>query len=132
MVGKFLTPTARIPMIPTPTTQATETTKSQELHAHLERTVVKPTAPRRNAVLKPIRQIDRLLGIEDRWDKSEPTAGHTKRHERNCPATVPNFKLETPRLHSGIALDRLDTATTKFPPSLEVVWQQLKETSVNH
>ena len=45
-----------------------------------------------------------------------------------CPSCSPTFKLTTPRLHSGTARDRPETnAITKFPPILEVVWQQPTE-----
>ena len=59
-------------------------------------------------------------------------AGHTKRHERKSPSCGPNFKLETPRLHSRTAFDRLETTTTKFPTISVVVWHQPPETSNNH
>ena len=35
-----------------------------------------------------------------------------------------------PRLHSGAAIDRLDTTHLKLPPIPEVVWQQPQETHV--
>ena len=52
--------------------------------------------------------------------------------DENVQACSPNFKLKTPRLHSGAASDRLETTEIpKFPPLPEVVWQQLTEIITN-
>ena len=49
-----------------------------------------------------------------------------------CPSCSQNIKLETPRLHSGAACDRLETnEIPKLPPIPEVVWQQPTETITN-
>ena len=48
------------------------------------------------------------------------------------PSCSPNFKLATPRLHSGAACDRPEiNETPKLPPIPEVVWQQPTETITN-
>ena len=45
----------------------------------------------------------------------------------------PDSELETPRLHSGTAFGKLQTATaTSIPLNPEGVWQQLPKTSTNH
>ena len=49
--------------------------------------------------------------------------------EGNVQAAAQNFKLQTPRLDSGTAIDRPETTEIpKLPPIPEVVWQQPKET----
>ena len=46
-----------------------------------------------------------------------------------CPSCSPNFNVETPRLHSGAASDRLEIIEIpQIPPIPEVVWQQPTET----
>ena len=40
----------------------------------------------------------------------------------------PKFKLTTPRLHSGFAIDRPETTHLKLPPIPEVGWQEPQET----
>ena len=62
--------------------------------------------------------------------RTKPSPGKkcTKQLRWECPSCSPNFKLKTPRLHSGAACDRLETnATSKLPPIPEVVWQQPTE-----
>ena len=53
------------------TVQTTEKTENQEVSTHLVRRVAKRTTPQRNVILEPMQQTNRLLGIEDRWNKSK-------------------------------------------------------------
>ena len=79
------------------------------------------------------------------WSKSseqttcpEHTTGRTESSPtKKCPKQLrwessscsPNFKQETPRLHTGVACDRPEpTKTPKLQPIPEVVWQQPPET----
>ena len=64
------------------------------------------------------------------------TPSPTKRCPRQIrwerPSCSQNFKLETPRPHSGISFDRPEIIEIpKLPPIPEVVWQQTWETSTN-
>ena len=74
--------------------------------------------------------------------RSQKTASWNKRPERltsnkKTPRTtrMKILKLQSkiwtkpPRLHSRAALNRLEITVTKFPPILDVVWQQTLETS---
>ena len=52
----------------------------------------------------------------------------TKQLRWECPSRSPNFKLKTPRLHSGAACDRPETKQiSKLPPIPEIVWPQPTE-----
>ena len=56
--------------------------------------------------------------------KPSPTEKCTKQLRWECPSCRPNFKLATPRLHSGAACDRPEThEIPKLPPIPGVVWQ---------
>ena len=52
-----------------PKVQTTEMTENQALSSNPVRPVAKRTKPRKNDFLEPMQQIDRVLGIEDRWNK---------------------------------------------------------------
>ena len=70
VVKQTLTPTTtKPPVMAMPTVQTTEMKENQELSTHPLRPVAKRTTPQRNAFLEPMQQTDRLLGIEDRWNK---------------------------------------------------------------
>ena len=132
VLKQTLTRTTVLPMLPTLTTQTNELTQNHELSTHSVRPIAKPTAPQRKTFLEPIEQINLPLGIEDDGTESKPTAGHTEGDECNCPVCGPNFKLDTPRLHSGSSINLLETTTTKLPSTPEVVWQQPPETFITH
>ena len=51
------------------TTQTIENTENRELSTHPVKPVAKSIPPQRNASIKPMQQIDRFLGIEDRCDR---------------------------------------------------------------
>ena len=92
--------------------------------------MAKTTIRQRNAILGPMQQLYCLPGKKTDRTESESTTGHTKQHKCKCPGCSLVFKLQTPRLHSGTALDRQETAiTTNFRPNLKVVWQGPSETS---
>ena len=58
--------------------------------------------------------------------------GQNQVQQRSAQSCCLNFKLKTPRLHSGAASDRPETnEKRKFPPLPEVVWQQPTETIAN-
>ena len=64
--------------------------------------------------------------------KPTPTEKWSKQLRWECPRCSPNFKPETPCLHSGAAIDRPETTEIqKLPPIPEVVWQQPTETITN-
>ena len=64
--------------------------------------------------------------------KPSPTEKCPKQLKRQCSSCSPKFKIETLRLHSGIACDRPETTEIpKVPPIPEVVWRQPSETSTN-
>ena len=68
-VKQILTPTTKIPTIPTQTIQSTEMTENQELSTHPVRPVVKPNNQQRNVSLEPSQEVDRLPGTEDRKER---------------------------------------------------------------
>ena len=64
--------------------------------------------------------------------KPSPTEKCTKQLRWEWPSCSPNFKLATPRHHSGAACDRPETnEISKLPPIHELVWQQPTETITN-
>ena len=64
--------------------------------------------------------------------KSSTKEKRQKHLKWKCSCCSPNFKLETPRPHSGVACDRPEIIEIpKLPPIPEVVWQQPSETSTN-
>ena len=64
--------------------------------------------------------------------KPAPIEKCSKQLRWKCPSCSPNFKVKTPRLHSGAACGRPETIEIpKFPPISEVVWQQPSQTSTN-
>ena len=70
VVKQTLTPTTtKLLLTAMPTVQTTEMTEKQELSTHLMRPVAKRTNSQRKAILDPRQQTDRLLGVEDRWNK---------------------------------------------------------------
>ena len=48
--------------------------------------------------------------------------------QMKLPGCSSKFKLITPRLHSGTAIDRPEVTHLTLPPIPEVVWQQPQET----
>ena len=67
-----------------------------------------------------------------RRTKPSPAKKNTKQLRWECPSCSPNFKLKTPRLHSGAACDRSETnSISKLAPIPEVVWQQATEIVAN-
>ena len=96
------------------------------------RHVVEPTTPQRNATSEQTQQKDRLPGIGDQKDKTKSSREMHKTPQMECPSGSPNFKLKTPRLHSGVACDRQETnEISRLPPIPEVVWQQPVETTTD-
>ena len=70
VVKQTLTPRTKKPSVMVlPRVRTTEKTGNQELSTHPVRHVVKRSTPHRNVILDPIHQPDRLLGIEDQWNK---------------------------------------------------------------
>ena len=64
--------------------------------------------------------------------KSSPTEKNARQLRWKYPTCSPNFKLETPRLHSGAARDRPETIETPNLPQIpEVFRQQPSETFTN-
>ena len=54
--------------------------------------------------------------------KSSPIEKCSRQLRSECPSCSPNFKLKTPRLHSGAAFDRRDISELpKLPPIPEVL-----------
>ena len=68
VVKQSLTLTTKIPIIAIPTTQTPEMTKNRKLSAHYVRPEAEPTTPQENAIVEPMQQIERVLGLGDRWD----------------------------------------------------------------
>ena len=61
--------------------------------------------------------------------ESGPTKKCSNYFRCGCPTRSPNFKLQSPRLHSGAGCDRPEnTKKAKLQPIPEVVWQQPLET----
>ena len=70
LVKQTLTPTTTKPSVMAmPTVQASEEKENQGLSTQPVKLVAKRTTPERNAILEPMQQTDRLLAIEDRWNK---------------------------------------------------------------
>ena len=74
--------------------------------------------------------IDRFLGTEDLKDKIRSKSEPIK--VRICSSCSPKYKLKTPRLHSGAAIDRPETTNLLLPLIPEVVWQQPQETHLTN
>ena len=104
---KSPTLTIRFRKITTRTLQIIKETEDLDLSSHPVRPVVELTTPQKKKVtLEQTQQTDRLPGIDDRKDK---TKSKKKMLRWECPSSSPNFKLKTPRLHSGAACDRPET-----------------------
>ena len=124
-----LTLTIKLQTMPTRTIQRIKETEDLGLSSHRVRPVVEITTTQRNATLEQMQPTDRLPGKDDGRTEPSPTENCSKQLRWRCPSCSPNFKLKTPRLHSGAASDRLETnEIPKLPPTPEVVWQQPTET----
>ena len=131
VVKQTLTPTIKFPTITTQAIQIFKKTEDLDLSTQPVRPAVKLATPQRIDTLEQPQQTDRLPGIGDLKErKQRPTGKSLKQLRWECSSCSPNFKLETPRLHSGAACNRPQTIEiTKLPPIPEVVWQQPAETS---
>ena len=116
-----------------PITQTAEKVQKQELSTHLVRHVVKRTTPQRITILEPMQQINSLLETEDQQNKIKINRETQRSIQLKVSGCRPGFKVKTPRLRSGTACDRPETAkTTGLSPIPVVVWQQPLETPVHH
>ena len=70
VVIQTLTPTTRLPKIPTQTKQIIKNTEDQDLPTHPVRPVVKLITPQGNVTLEQKQRTDRLPGIDNRKDKT--------------------------------------------------------------
>ena len=89
--------------------QIIKETEDLDLSSHPVRPVVELTTPQRNATLEQTQQTDRLPKKTTARTKPSPTGKWSKQLKWQCPICSPNFKIATPRLHSGIASDRPET-----------------------
>ena len=102
--NKTLTPTTKFQTIPQRTIQRIKETEDLDLSSHPVRPVVELTTPQRKATLEQTEQTDRLPESKTGRTKPSPTGKCSKRLRWERPSCSPNFKLATPRLHSGAAL----------------------------
>ena len=128
MVKQTLTPTTKFPTKPIQTIHIIKKREHLDLSTHPLRPVVKLSTPQRSVSLEPMQRTDRLPG----GTKPSSTEKCSKQLSWECSCCSPNFKLETPCLHSGAACDRPELIVLpKLPPITEVGWQQSLETSTN-
>ena len=124
VLKRTLTPMKKFQKISTPGIQTIRETEDLDLSSHPVRPVVDLATPQRNATLEQRQLTDRLPGIDGGRTKPSPTEKCSKQLRWECPSYSPDFKQETPRLHSGAAIDRPETnELLKLPPTPEVVWQ---------
>ena len=132
VLKQTLTLTVKFPTLPTRTIQIFKEIEDLDRSPHPVRPVVELNTPQRNVTLDQTQRTDRLTGTDGRKDKTSPTEKCPKQLRWECPSCSPNFKLETPRLHSGVASDRPEIIKIpQLPPNPEVVWQQPTETITN-
>ena len=132
MFKQTLALTMKFPTRPMQTIQILKKTENLHLSTDPVRHVVKQTTPQRNVTLEQMQRTKRLPGIDDRKEKTKSNREMFKATRRGMPSCSPNFKLESPRLHSGAACDRPETTEIpKLPPIPEVVWQLPMETISN-
>ena len=98
------------------TTKLIEQKQGQKLSTHPVRHVEKQTIPQRDAILDPRQPIDHLPGTEDRKDGTRSTRGRIRIVEIKMLKLQPKIKTKRPRLHSGAAIDRLETTKRILPP----------------
>ena len=120
----------KFPTIPTPTIQIIKKTEDLDLSTHPVRHVVELTTPQRKVTLEQTQRTNGLPGKDGWKDKTKSNREMHKATQMGCSSCSTNFKVETPRLHSGAACDRQETIEIpKLPPfpEAEVVWQQPSE-----
>ena len=106
-------------------------TENQHLRIHLVRHALKVTIPQKTDTLEQTLLIDRLPQTDARKE-SVPTNKGSKKFRCEYSSCSRNFKLQTPRLHSGALCDRPETIETSKPLTIaKVLWKQPPEKSIN-
>ena len=103
------------------TTTVIEQKESQKLLTHPVRHLEKQTTPQRDAILDPMQPIDHHLGTEDRKDRIRSSRETLRIVENKFSSGSPKFKQKVQRLHSGAAIERLETT--------EMILQPIPETA---
>ena len=123
VVRKILTATKRSPTIPTKTKPTNKKTENLDPSIHPVRPAAKLTIPLGIVSLEQTQFKHHLPEQTTGRAKTGLTKKRSKQFRCECSGCSPNFKVETPRFHSGAACDRRETIqTSKLPPIFEVVW----------
>ena len=104
VLKQTLTPTTKFQTIPTRTKQIIKETEDLDLSIHPVRPVVEVAIPQRIVILEQTQRTDRLTGIDDREEKTNPNREMLKATQMGMSKLQPKFLHQkrhvfTPELH---------------------------------